>query len=54
MGVALIGGGQDITAKSGGSAMRPKAAFLLVLAGLGALVGGCGGEEEARQPIAHC
>jgi SagB-type dehydrogenase family enzyme len=47
MGVALIGGGQDITAKSGGSAMRPKAAFLLVLASLGALVGGCGGEEEA-------
>ncbi len=26
--------------------MRPKAAFLLVLAGLGALVGGCGGGEE--------
>ena len=26
--------------------MRPKAAFLLALAGLGALVGGCGGGEE--------
>ena len=26
--------------------MRPKTAFLLVLAGLGALVGGCGGGEE--------
>jgi SagB-type dehydrogenase family enzyme len=26
--------------------MRPKTAFLLVLAGLGALVGGCGGSEE--------
>jgi SagB-type dehydrogenase family enzyme len=46
MGVALIGGGQDVRAKSGGSAMRPKAAFLLVLAGLGALVAGCGGGEE--------
>jgi SagB-type dehydrogenase family enzyme len=46
MGVALIGGGQDVRAKSGGSAMRPKAAFLLVLASLGALVSGCGGGEE--------
>lgn len=31
--------------------MRPKTAFLVVLAGLGALVGGCGGgEEEAPAP----
>jgi SagB-type dehydrogenase family enzyme len=46
MGVALIGGGQGVRVKSGGSAMRPITAFLLVLAGLGALVVGCGGDEE--------
>jgi SagB-type dehydrogenase family enzyme len=46
MGVALTDGGQSVRRKSGGWTMRPKTAFLLVLAGLGALVGGCGGSEE--------
>jgi SagB-type dehydrogenase family enzyme len=46
MSVALTGGGQEVRAKSGGWAMRPVTAFVLALAGLGALVGGCGGGEE--------
>jgi SagB-type dehydrogenase family enzyme len=46
MGVVLTGGGQDVRVKSGGWAMRPKMSLLLVLAGLGALVSGCGGGEE--------
>jgi len=46
MGVVLIGGGQDVRAESGGWAMRPITASVLVLAGLAALVGGCGGGEE--------
>jgi SagB-type dehydrogenase family enzyme len=49
MGVALFSSGQDVRTKSGGWDMGPKMAFLLALAGLGALVSGCGGgEEEVR------